>query len=147
MKPRRGIRSKQRMLEPFDNSCVECGALGKVVSGAIARPHKPALHSRLFLMCGCGAFVSCHPGTAISMGRPAGSETRYLRAKAHEALDVRWQREDTTAWGMSKARQKAYAWLARGLGIRFNDCHIGRFDAHTCRRAIALCAEDERKAA
>jgi hypothetical protein len=135
------------MLEPFDDSCVECGGLGQIVSGAVARPNRTDLRSRLFLKCQCGAFVTCHAGTAISMGRPAGPITRHLRHKAHQALDARWKREGASSLATSKARNKAYAWLARQLGLRFNDCHIGRFDAETCQRVIDLCAEERRKAA
>ena len=146
-RPKRGNGAKRRMMEPFDSSCVECGGKGKVVSGLIAKPRLRHLHSRLFLLCDCGAHVACHIGTAVSMGRPAGSETRKLRKQAHDALDAQWRRDGATALGMSKARHRTYAWLARELGMKTSHCHIGMFDAETCRKVIALCAADRRRAA
>lgn len=146
-RPKRGNGAKRRMLEPFDDSCVECGGKGTVVSGRIAKPKTYSAHNRLFLMCECGAHVSCHAGTAVSMGRPAGPETRRLRKQAHDALDACWQRAGASALGMSKARHRTYAWLARELNMKTSHCHIGMFDAETCRRVIALCARERRRAA
>lgn len=139
-RPRCGTTAKRRMLEPFDASCVECGGKGRIVSGSVAKPHAPQYRQRLYLMCDCGAHVACHPGTALSMGRPAGPATRHLRKLAHEALDARWKRPGASPMATSKARQRTYAWLSRELGLRFNDCHIGRFDAETCQKVIDLCA-------
>lgn len=103
----------------------------------------------MFFLCPCGAFVNCHRGIAVAMGRPAGPRTRWLRAKAHEAFDHRWRRTDSKASRAAHGhqRKKAYAWLARELGIRLSDCHIGRFDAAVCERVIALCAVDRRRTA
>ena len=137
------------VLETCEPVCVECGGMGKLASGTTACPDKPERATWLFYLCPCGAFVRCHRGTAVAMGRPAGPRTRYLRSMAHQAFDHRWRRTDTSASAKAHGhqRKKAYAWLSRELGIRLTDCHIGRFDAETCQRVIDLCADDRRKAA
>lgn len=122
----------------IDPVCVECGQLGKLVSGAVAYPRQPDRANQAFYRCDCGALVSCHPGTAIAAGRPARAETRNLRRLAHQALDAIWGRH-RSRMGAGYARAKAYKWLAGELGIRKQDCHIGAMDAEQCRRVIELC--------
>lgn len=134
-KPRRNPANIDRC-EPI---CVECGERGKLVSGAQACPDKPHRARELFYLCRCGAWVSCHVGTGMTMGRPASARTRYWRIQAHAALDARWKREGASRRGQAPSRKRAYAWLAGQLGIRVDDCHIGRFDEATCRRVVAAC--------
>ena len=38
-------------------------------------------------------------------------------------------------------RQAAYAKLANALGISGKDCHIGMFDAATCKRVVEIVRE------
>ena len=40
-------------------------------------------------------------------------------------------------------RAEAYRWLAGRLGIEKDECHVGLFDAETCRRVVELCAWGE----
>lgn len=138
-----------RKIDSVDPICVECGKRGAMVSGVKVHPTKPEMHNRIFYLCPCGAFVSCHPGTGIANGRPAHGPTRYLRHKAHEALDAIWRgagRVKGVATGY--ARQKAYKWLAKELGLPIDETHIGRFTADECRRVIEICtARQSRRAA
>ena len=119
-----------------DSSCIECGGKGRIASGREVCPERQDRASWAFWLCGCGAWVSCHPGTAIPMGRPGNALTRSWRIQAHRALDSRWLRVNGRAdkHKTSRARPKAYTWLAAQLGIRVEDCHIGLFDIAMCRR-------------
>ena len=131
-----------------DSSCVECGGKGRIATGREACPTRPERASWVYWLCGCGAYVSCHRGTAIPMGRPANGRTRAWRIKAHAALDHRWMRfgGKTNKHTITRARPKAYAWLAAQLGLTLDKCHIGLFDEAMCQRVIAVC-EQVRKAA
>ena len=121
--------------------CVECGDLGVLVSGRVAYPAKPEWAERCFYRCACGALVSCHPGTAIAAGRPGSARTRWARAKVHEAFDLRWNGGGSRMGNASgRARRKAYAWLARQLGIDVDACHVGWFDEATCWRVVEACS-------
>jgi hypothetical protein len=146
MARRYSITRKIDRVEPI---CVECGGRGEMVGGAKVHPNKPERHNRIFYLCKCGAFVSCHPGTAFAAGRPAHGPVRYLRHKAHQALDAIWcgsGRVKGIATGY--ARHKAYKWLAAQMNIPVEECHIGRFGAAECRLVIELCTQRQlRKAA
>lgn len=135
-------RHKLEVVAPL---CVECGGMGRIVSGATAYPDKPEWRTRPFYRCGCGALVSCHPGTGVPMGRPASARTRYLRHKAHAALDALWS-TGRSRLGSGFARTKAYKWLARELGMPHREVHIGMMGAALLNRVIAICtAETDRR--
>jgi len=134
---RGAVRGKIDFIDPV---CVECGGLGKLTNGAALYPDKPEWKSRMYYRCGCGASVSCHPGTGIAAGRPASAATRYLRSKAHDVFDPIWRglgQRSSIATG--HARTRAYKWLARQLGIHPRTCHIGFFGPDELRRVIDIC--------
>lgn len=58
---------------------------------------------------------------------------------AHKAFDVRWKGKTDEKLTRNQIRQNAYAWLARTLGIRFKDCHIGEMDVAMCWRVVEVC--------
>ena len=64
-----------------------------------------------------------------------GSDLAKLRMEAHRVFDARWVFEPAT-------RSKAYLWLARQMGLRPDDCHIGMFDEDQCRWVIEICTEN-----
>ncbi|CDG21018.1 conserved protein of unknown function [Xenorhabdus poinarii G6] len=73
-----------------------------------------------------------HPGTNIPLGTLADRPTRIARANSKLSFErMRMQRD----W----ERADAYRWLARRLGISFNKCHFGWFDAEMCERAKNMC--------
>lgn len=124
----------------IDPVCIECGALGRLMAGAQVYPHRPDLHQRLWYVCPCGAKVGCHPGTARPLGMPCSPETSRARDHAHRVFDVIWRDKVLDGVRQYTARNRAYNWLAKELGIRSADCHLSHFDRATCERVVALCA-------
>lgn len=133
---RRSSGRKHALLTSPDPECVECGRMGRMIFGAQLHPGKPALENKAFYVCPCGAWTGCHPGTGFPVGRPAGSKTRRLRVLAHERFDVIWAADAAT--GKSAARNRAYEWLAKKMGLTTRECHFGLMDAKTLNRAIRI---------
>lgn len=127
--------------------CPYCGKPSTLVTGAVVHPHMPELADKPIWACmPCKAWVGCHPGGQMPLGRLANAELRRAKQEAHNLFDPLWKakmRRD----GCSKreARGKAYAWLADQLGIPRENCHIGMFDAPTCRRVVDICRNPKRK--
>lgn len=80
----------------------------------------------------CDAYVGCHPGTTIPLGRLANARLRTLKAEAHKQFDPLWKS------GLM-SRRSAYKWLSDMLDIPVEDCHIGMFDVSMCQKVIHLC--------
>jgi hypothetical protein len=120
--------------------CAECGATAALVGGARIYPHRPDLYAKRFYLCDCGAYVGCHPGTEVALGRPAGPLTRKARERAHNCFDVLWRRKMRVEGVTQKvARNAGYAWLARELGYEPGKCHIGWMTAEEANRVVRLC--------
>lgn len=111
-------------------------------------PTHPKLALLKFHLCEpCDASVGCHgrgntvrQGTVevisdgtLPMGRLANAELRKAKQHAHAVFDPIWREHGTS-------RRDAYRWLAKQLGIPFEQAHIGEFDVATCRRVVKLCA-------
>lgn len=126
--------------------CPYCGAAAPLVTGADVYPHRRDLHEIFLYRCTpCDAWVGCHRGTTRPLGRLANAELRRAKQAAHAAFDPLWRHRA----GIRTARMpraKAYAWLARELGIEAADCHIGMFDVATCRRVVEVCARHHEQA-
>lgn len=115
-------------------TCPYCGQQATQVSGKVIYPHRPDLYDRLFWLCEpCNAYVGCHYGTSRPLGRLANSELRLAKRQAHVAFDKIWQHKHLT-------RRKAYAWLARQMGLTLETCHIGMFDVNQCEQVVRMCA-------
>lgn len=82
----------------------------------------------------CDAYVGCHRGTDVALGRVANAQLRAAKRAAHDIFDRIW-RED---W---MSRDEAYAWLASKLGLDAQLTHIGMFRVATCERVVELCRE------
>ena len=103
-------------------------------------PHRSDLRNKSYWLCdGCGAFCGCHPGHIRPLGLPADAETRELRQRVHALLDPLWLQ----AKARGEARTRVYAWLGTALGLRSSDCHVGMFNADTCRRAIEVLTDKD----
>lgn len=125
-------------------NCPYCNRSAELVTGQTIYPNRPDLHHRRFWLCRpCDAYVGCHPPGAVRkhewepMGTLADAETRIWRRRAHQAFDPLWRHGAKRL--RSKRRRRAYHWLAHQLGMRFSECHIGRFDIATCMQVVDLC--------
>lgn len=98
--------------------------------------------SRFGPFWGCSRFPACkgshgaHPD-GRPLGVPADEATKRARIAAHQAFDEYWR----GIRGMK--RGTAYHWLQGQLGLSAEECHIGRFDAATCRRVIEACGKQQ----
>lgn len=94
----------------------------------------------------CGAWVGCHKGTNLPLGRLANAELRTARREVHNVFDPLWLNVTFSYPGKARgagnlrkaARVRAYGWLAEQLGISMSQCHVGQFDLVTCRRAMEV---------
>lgn len=94
----------------------------------------------------CDATHGAHPNGA-PLGTPANRETRDARVAAHAVFDQLWQapsapfRTDSRGHliSRSKARRRAYAAVARELGLKV--LHIGDADVALCKRLEARVRE------
>lgn len=77
----------------------------------------------------CEAYVGCHKGTTVALGRLADITLRALKMKCHSIFDQTWQSQLMT-------RDEAYAWLAGLLDLPSEYTHIGMFGPDTCKRII-----------
>jgi hypothetical protein len=131
-----GSRGRPDPVYPF---CIECGGLGELTPGAVVYPDRKDRHALSFYVCACGARVGCHPGTTEPLGLPCGPATALARDKAHRVFDRIWRRKVPKGGRYRRAREEAYRWLARELGLEPGRCHISQMDLATCRRVIQLC--------
>lgn len=123
--------------------CPYCGATSRLVTGLDVYPGRRDLWAKRFYKCpACvDVWVGCHPpatpgkgggqgdGT-VPLGRLADAELRSAKQAAHAAFDPLWR-------GHGMRRREAYAWLAKELGIKPREAHIGLFDPAQCRAVLA----------
>ena len=110
--------------------CDYCGGNVELITGAVLYPHRVDLSDKQFYRCQpCAAWVGCHPGTKVPLGRLAKADLRTAKSKVHSLLDPLWSEG-------SCSRHEAYRLLAEGLSLSTERCHIGMFDLYTCDRAI-----------
>lgn len=144
---RRRERAEAR-ITPCEPICCECGSMAERVKGDRIYPHREDLHRKNFFLCGCGAYVGCHPFTRIALGRPAGPATRKARGEAHAAFDPMWRAKMAReGCDQATARAAAYAWLAGELGYEPGLCHIAWMTAEEAGRVVEACAPFRRSAA
>lgn len=85
----------------------------------------------IYLCKPCNAYVGCHKGTTLSMGRLANSDLREAKKRAHHYLDQLWQPKVYN-------RPIVYKWLSESLGINREFTHIGMSNVKQCEKIIAL---------
>lgn len=113
--------------------CPYCNKPSVKVTGKVIYPFRKDLFSKKFYHCSpCDAYVGCHPGTEMPLGRLANAELRQAKMRAHAAFDPYWLTQEMT-------RSNAYRLLANNLNIPTNECHIGMFDVETCEEVILIC--------
>ena len=84
----------------------------------------------------CDAYVGCHEGTTLPLGRPANARLRTLKKEAHRQFDPIWKS------GLMN-RREAYNWLSTMLNVPIEECHVGHFDVKMCQRMIHLCKKQD----
>lgn len=138
-------RDQRKPVEP--PVCPYCGCASVLIGADVIYPHRPDLSHKQFYACQpCGAWVGCHDGSLIPLGRLANAELRKAKQAAHAAFDPLWEaRRRAEACSKMRARGAEYAWLAKELGIERRDCHIGMFDVALCRRTVEICRERARR--
>lgn len=115
--------------------CPYCSQKAQLVTGEQMYIHRRELWAKKFWRCDpCGAWVGCHPGTEIPLGRLADMRLRVAKSNAHAAFDKLWG-DPVPVFASRKA---AYVWLAGTLGLPLAECHIGWFDVATCLRVRQL---------
>lgn len=140
----RGIDGRAHMRRPrrvgqtyADVRCGDCGA-----AMTLRQTEKylyPSGAPRLFY--GCSRFPECrsvhnaHPD-GYPLGVPADARTRQARQHTHAVIAV-------YAQAHRLSMPEMYEFLACGLDMTDEECHIGKFDIAQCRAAILLCAENE----
>lgn len=130
-------RRKRRHERPV---CPYCGSNTKCVDSSViyGRSYGPSWVCERFPEC--DAYCGCHPGTTTPLGRLANKELREARKRAHAAFDTLWIEDEMSRTG-------AYKMLAEILDIEQSKCHIGMFDAETCRRVVQVMEKLRRKTA
>jgi hypothetical protein len=76
----------------------------------------------------CGAYVGLHPHTDIPLGTLADAELRRARNMCKAPFVQLYKQKVMT-------RDKAYAELAKHMGLDVEACHFGWFDIEQCKRA------------
>lgn len=121
--------------------CHYCDKPAELVTGKVLYPHRPDLYAQFFWRCSpCEAHVGCHKAGSGQgdgtqpLGRLANAELRRAKSRAHAAFDPLWKSKQMK-------RRDAYGWLARELGISFNNCHIGMFDVEQCNAIVEAVAK------
>lgn len=122
--------SKKRHYAP---TCDYCHRTAELVNGYMVYERcRPDLKHQKFWRCKpCEAWVGCHPGSAIPMGRLANAELRKAKQAVHRVLDPLWK-------SGAMSRNDAYKMLAQGMGIAIQNCHVGMFDVPACETAVAV---------
>ena len=122
--------------------CPYCGAEVVLKDATFVYPNhcrKEKRNSKMWVCSNfpkCNAYVGCHEGTEIPLGRVANERLRTLKKEAHRQFDPIWKS------GLM-SRKDAYKWLADMLKISFEECHIGLFDVKMCQKVIHLCARQD----
>ena len=81
--------------------------------------------------CDCNAYVGTHRiRLKEAFGILANDEMRKMKMKCHDIFDKMW---DTP-----HQRKKCYAWLAKELNIKVEDCHFGYFDLDMLGKAYRI---------
>lgn len=71
----------------------------------------------------------------MPLGRLANAELRSAKSAAHAMFDPLWK-------SRKMHRGQAYAWLAKQMGLRQEDCHIGMFDVDQCKKVFQVMRKE-----
>jgi hypothetical protein len=119
--------------------CPYCGAEAELVPDT--KVYARSYGGKLWMCAPCKAWVGCHKNSSnyVPLGRLATAELRRLKMEAHALFDPLWKAAmKHRSWSQNHARNTAYGWLAKKMGIPKAECHIGMFDEDQARAAIAI---------
>lgn len=133
-------RQPELMLKPTP-ICPYCQKPSEKCTGKEVYPHMRDLWKKVMFRCvPCKAWVGCHPGSEVPLGRLADAQLRKAKGAAHKAFDDLWHRKmERDGVSQGTARAAAYIWLGEQMGIKPEACHIGMFDGAQCDQVVALC--------
>lgn len=119
--------------------CEHCG--GAVVLHRTSEHFYKVDRGPMWVCTVCQARVGCHRGKRYRpLGRLSTPGMRSAKRLAHQFFDEMWRRKMARDKATrQEARTRAYAWLARELGVPFHLCHIGNMSPELCDRVVALC--------
>ena len=111
-------------------SCDCCGGKATLKSSALI--YKGVHRGNIYLCenynVTCDAYVGVHNGDNLPLGTLADGETRSARAQAHTVIDPLWKTQGFN-------RRDLYKIMSDFLGLKLEDCHIGKFNASQCKQA------------
>lgn len=107
--------------------------------------YKNRSYGMVYACLPCSAWVGVHKKTNKALGRLANAELRQLKMQAHQYFDPIWQRAVDGGVDKYTARNAAYKWLAKEMGIDRELCHIGYFNEKQCRQVLDIIFEWEEK--
>ena len=120
--------------------CPFCGADTEHISSAELYGKD---YGMMYICRPCDAYVGCHtdgPNKGEAKGFVANKEYRRARQKAHLYFDPLWMRKKRKEnLSNRKARIPAYKWLAREMGIPYEQCHISQMDLEQLHRVVEIC--------
>ena len=119
--------------------CPYCGQEA-VLHGSSAKFYHGSDFGPVWACEDCQAWVGCHRGGNVPLGRLADKELREAKITAHAAFDRLWKakmQRDKCSKG--HARACGYKWLAAQLNIPPTECHVGMMDVERCRRVVEVC--------
>lgn len=133
----RRTQYNQAITEP--PTCPYCGATARWEHASII--YGPRYHNQGVWVCGnfptCDSYVGCHFKTKMPLGTLANSDLRIARNGAHRAFDPLWQPNGKRPVHMKRlARDHAYQLLAKYLGKKPKNTHIGLFNQDECAKVI-----------
>lgn len=126
-------------MKVVEKRCEYCGGLAVLLSDS-----KKIYHGRDYgpaWYCDNNhepAWVGCHGGSYIPMGRLANKELREAKQAVHANFDWMYKLKVSRGQKKHEARGAAYKWLAEQMGIEPKDCHIGMFSLEQCARALEI---------
>lgn len=128
---------RQKSLINRGHICPYCGDMTQYVD-SIAVYNRS--YGMIYLCFPCKAWVGVHNGTNQALGRLANYELRQAKIQAHAYFDGMWKKKmERNKMSKNVARNLAYEWLARMMGLTRDDCHIGMFDVAECNKVVELC--------
>lgn len=128
---RRALRRCVDALPPPE-SCRYCGGAVELCDNSEIYKKSYGEWPYCYLCRACDAYVGLHPFTDLPLGTMADKDLRQARKNGKNSFYALIKKNN---WN----RKKAYAWLAKAMGISPAECHWGMFEVEQCEQAQHLC--------